>query len=46
MRPHRQYRPRRAVLVEQGIVSEITGHRRNRIFSYTEHLRTLNEGTE
>ena len=35
-----------AVLVEQGIVREITGHPRNRVFSYTEHLRTLNEGTE
>lgn len=35
-----------AVLVEQGIVREITGHRRNRVFSYTEYLRTLNEGTE
>ena len=34
------------VLVEQGIVREITGHRRNRVFSYTEYLRTLNEGTE
>ena len=34
------------VLVEQGIVREITGYRRNRVFSYTEYLRTLNEGTE
>lgn len=34
------------VLVDQGIVREITGHRRNRVFSYTEYLRTLNEGTE
>ena len=35
-----------SVLIEQGIVREITGHRRNRVFSYTEYLRTLNEGTE
>lgn len=34
------------VLVEQGIVREITGYRRNRVFSYAEYLRTLNEGTE
>lgn len=35
-----------AVMIEQGIVREKTGHRRNRIFAYTEYLRTLNEGTE
>lgn len=35
-----------AVLIEQGIVREITGYRRNRVFSYAEYLRTLNEGTE
>jgi Fic family protein len=35
-----------AVLIEQGIVRETTGHRRNRVFAYTEYLRTLNEGTE
>ncbi|QBG48275.1 Fic family protein [Verrucomicrobia bacterium S94] len=29
-----------------GLVSEQTGARRNRIFSYTEYLRILNEGTE
>lgn len=34
------------VLVDQGIVREITGYRRNRVFSYAEYLRTLNEGTE
>ncbi len=34
------------VLIEQGIVREITGYRRNRVFSYAEYLRTLNEGTE
>jgi len=34
------------VLVEQGIVREITGNRRNRVFSYTKYLRTLTEGTE
>ena len=35
-----------AVLAEQGIAREVTGYRRNRIFSYGEYLRTLNEGTE
>lgn len=35
-----------ALLVEQGIVRETTGHRRNRVFAYTEYLRTLNEGLE
>jgi hypothetical protein len=35
-----------AVLVEQNIAREITGYRRNRVFSYAEYLRTLNEGTE
>lgn len=35
-----------AVLVEQGIVRETTGNRRNRVFAYTEYLRTLNEGLE
>lgn len=35
-----------AVLIEQGIVREKTGNRRNRVFAYTEYLRTLNEGTE
>jgi ribosomal protein S25 len=35
-----------AVLIEQGIAREITGYRRNRVFSYAEYLRTLNEGTE
>jgi Fic family protein len=34
------------VLIEQGIAREITGNRRNRVFSYAEYLRTLNEGTE
>jgi ribosomal protein S25 len=34
------------LLAEQGIVRELTGHRRNRVFSYAEYLRTLNEGTE
>lgn len=35
-----------AVLIDQGIVREKTGNRRNRVFAYTEYLRTLNEGTE
>lgn len=33
-------------LEELGIVREMTGYRRNRVFSYAEYLRTLNEGTE
>ena len=32
------------VLVEQGIVREITGHRRNRVFSYTEYLNEIDAG--
>jgi Fic family protein len=28
------------------IIRELTGHKRNRIFSYTEYLAILNEGTE
>lgn len=35
-----------ALLAEQGIVRELTGYRRNRVFSYTEYLRILNEGAE
>lgn len=34
------------LLVELGIVRELTGYRRNRIFSYDAYLQTLNEGTE
>lgn len=33
------------LLIELGIVREITGQRRHRVFSYTEYLRALNEGT-
>lgn len=29
-----------------GIVREITGRRRSRIFAYDQYLRLLNEGTE
>jgi Fic family protein len=35
-----------AVLMDNGIVSEITGRRRNRVFAYREYLRILSEGTE
>lgn len=34
------------VMIEQGIVREITGYARNRVFAYGEYLRLLNEGTE
>jgi hypothetical protein len=33
-------------LVGIGIVREITGRRRSRIFAYDQYLRLLNEGTE
>ena len=34
------------VLISEGIVREITGFQRNRVFAYHEYLRVLNEGTE
>lgn len=34
------------VLIDLGIVREMTGYRRNRVFAYAEYLRILNEGTE
>ncbi|MGQ0563244.1 MAG: Fic family protein [Gemmatimonadota bacterium] len=34
------------VLTDVGVVSEITGRRRNRMFAYREYLRILSEGTE
>ncbi len=33
-------------LIKQGIVREITGQRRNRVFAYQRYLAILNEGTE
>ena len=33
-------------LIDLGIAREITGKRRNRVFSYDRYLATLNEGTE
>jgi Fic family protein len=35
-----------ATLAHLGIVREVTGQRRNRIFAYDEYLNILNEGTE
>ena len=35
-----------ALLVELGIVGELTGRRRNRVFAYGRYLAVLNEGTE
>ncbi len=35
-----------ALLVELGIARELTGRRRNRLFSYDGYLAALNEGTE
>jgi hypothetical protein len=34
------------MLVESGIARELTGQRRNRIFSYDAYLTILNEGGE
>ena len=34
------------VLSDLGIVREITGQRRNRLFAYDEYLSILSEGTE
>mgnify|MGYP001162058951 CR=1 FL=1 len=35
-----------AVLVKLGIVRELTGQRRNRVFAYDRYVAILNEGTE
>jgi Fic family protein len=35
-----------AMLVESGIARELTGQRRNRIFSYDAYLTILNDGGE
>lgn len=34
------------LLVELGVVRELTGRRRNRVFAYEEYLSSLSEGTE
>jgi len=33
-------------LKQLGIVKEITGRKRNRLYSYVEYIRIMNEGTE
>jgi hypothetical protein len=33
-------------LVEMGLVRELTGKKRNRVFIYDEYLAALSEGTE
>ena len=35
-----------ATLVDLGIAREVTGNRRNRVFSYAQYLAILGEGTE
>jgi Fic family protein len=35
-----------ATLVDLGVAREVTGQRRNRVFSYTEYLAMLGEGAE
>lgn len=35
-----------ALLCRLGVVRELTGHRRNRVFSYSAYIAILNEGTE
>lgn len=35
-----------ATLVDHGIAREVTGQRRNRVFSYEQYLAILGEGTE
>jgi len=34
------------ILQHMGMVSEVTGRKRNRIFSYERYVRILSEGTE
>ncbi len=33
-------------LEQLGIVKEVTGQKRNRLYSYLEYIRIMNEGTE
>jgi ribosomal protein S25 len=33
-------------LEQLGIVKEVTGQKRNRLYSYVEYIRIMNEGTE
>jgi Fic family protein len=33
-------------LVQLGIVKEVTGRKRNRLYSYVEYIRIMNQGTE
>ncbi len=33
-------------LEQLGIVKEVTGQKRNRLYSYMEYIRIMNEGTE
>ena len=34
------------LLVQEGIVREVTGRKRNQVFLYSQYVSILNEGTE